>query len=354
MGYKKTINIRRFLIMAETKALAKTLLTNEEVAKNFLIVDEQMDKYEAISKSVEIKDDESLAIAENNIASIKTLITRTKAAHKVVKNPYLQTSRAIDLAAKVRLERLEAYKDRIALPITNWKSVQEAARRADLEKKRIELEEQAQEKTLEADQLARLTRTVYAKLHGGTFFTKDGEEKIASGCETEEECQALSRLVMEKFPAEEAFNYFPDKRNKTVEKAIKDIRKHQVNLMEMKSLTPGIVKEAKRRIKASRLEAGMEAEKIKESLEKKIDLATRKEVKEGEKEVKDAAKNTRKILKMAVVDPEKVTAEFLSVDEAKIRLWMEGKNDLIKEMLKEGKQPLSGIEFSVETTYIAR
>lgn len=337
-----------------TKELAKTLLTNEEVAKNFLIVNEQLDKYEAISKSVEVIDEESLVIAENNIADIKSLITRTKAAHKIVKGPYYQTGKQIDEYAKAILDRLEAFCSRMALPITNWRSVQEAHARAELEAKQRVLAKQAVEQAVEVAKLSRLTRTVYAKLHGGTFFTKEGEEKIASGCKTEEECAMLAQVIKEKFPEEDQFPFFPLKRNQAVEKISKDIRKHTVSIMESKSLTPGIVKEAKRRMREAAKEAGMEALKIEEALGKKISLENRKAVREGEKEIKEAASNTRKLLKLKITNEELVTREFLSVDEAKIRSWMEGKNDQIKKMLEQGKQPLTGVEFYVETTYVTK
>jgi len=337
-----------------TTELVKTIITVEQVASNFKIVNDELDKYEAISKAVVVNDDESLAIAENNMASVKELIKRTNAAHSVLKKPYYETGKMIDQYKKSILDRLDAFANRIALPITNWKSVQVAARKIDLEKQRKEIEAEDLKKSEEVDKLSRLTRMIYAKLYGGTFYTKDGEEKMASGCQAPEHCAALSELINEKFPDEEQFPYFPKKRNEMVIKALKDIRKHQIDLMETVNLNEGIAKAAKARIRAARKEAGMEAEKIQESLDKKINRDKKKILREGEKEVKEAASGTRNILKFKVVNDLQVTREYLSVDESKIRAWMEGQTADIKGQLQEGLQPIAGVEFYVETTYVSK
>ena len=87
---------------------------------------------------------------------------------------------------------------------------------------------------------------------------------------------------------------------------------------------------------------------------RKIASETKKEVREGEKEIKEAAKGTRKILKFRIINEEEVTREYLSVDESKIRTWVEGQTTEIKEGLKRGSQPISGVQFYVETVYASR
>ena len=85
-----------------------------------------------------------------------------------------------------------------------------------------------------------------------------------------------------------------------------------------------------------------------------VEKDIKKEVRQGEKAVQEAAKGTRKILKFRITNEMSVTREFLSVDESKIRSWMEGQNADIKVQLQEGAQPLAGIEFYDETTHAAR
>jgi len=338
--------------MATTKLA--TLITTDQITKEFITIHNQLDKFDAISKSVNIQDDETLAIAENNAAQIKELLTLTDAARKKVGDPYYKTHKAVNEYAKGITDRIKSFKERFGHNITSYRKVQEAAARAHLDSKRKDLEAEEELKTIEAAKIVRLTRTIYAKLYGGTFMTKAGEEKVASGCHTQEDCIELAGILNTSLPDDESYIYFPEKGSKIRLEAGKFIRKHQIDLMELASDIPGKRIAATDRINQNRVNAGMAAVKTQETLTKNIATATRKEVKAGEADIKEAAKGTRKILKFRIDNPEQVLREYLSVDDVKIRAWMEGQNDLIKENLQKNVQPLPGIQFYVEEIYAAR
>ena len=337
----------------KTTAVAKSLISTDKVVENFMIVSNELEKFDAISQNVKIEDDESLAIAENNAAQIKVLLTRTDATRKALGDDYYNTWKTINAYAKTISDRLDAFKQRFSMAITDWRTVQEAAKKEELRKKELELRKVEEEKLTEADRIVRLTRTVYAKLYGGTYQTKNGE-MLAGGCHTPQECDKLANALFVSFPKAAEFKHFPDRRETLYNEASKAIRNHKIDLMELKSLQDGISNAAKARIKKNKLSAGLVVEKTDQQLNYKITSETRKEIKAGEKEIKEVAKGTRKILKFRIVEEEKVTREFLSVDESKIRNWMEGQNADIKTQLQEGAQPLHGVEFYVEVIHTSR
>jgi len=337
----------------ETKPANISLLTIETISDNFQIVSKELDKFDAISKAVDIKDDETLAIAENNAAQIKTMMIRTEATRKALKDPYMKNGKAIDSYAKGVIDKLDAFSKRFSLNISTWRSVQEAHKRAELVAKQKELQIIEEEKTAETDRLLRLTNTINAKLYGGVYHTKAGE-KQSNGCHTNEACERLLSALKTSFPPASEFKHFPEERDKVFELGMKAIRNHSVNLIELQSQIPKIREIITQKIIDNKKAAGLYIEEKKVKMDKKIALATRKEVSEGEKEIKNAAKGTRKILKFNVVNDDIITREYLSVDTAKIREWMEGKNDEIKAELKTGKQPIAGVEFYVEVTHVAK
>lgn len=338
--------------MGTTKAIA--LLSQDKIAESFKIVSEQLDKFEQISMNITITDDETLAVAENNASQVKTMLTRVEAARVELKDPYYQTGLLVDQIAKGIKGRLEAFKQRFSLSITGWKSVQEAAEKSKLDAKKKELETIEADKTAEADKIVRLTRTVYARLYGGSYILGNGEEKISSGAYTGEDCDKLTMALHKSFPTADSFVYFPDRRETLYIEATKAIRTHKMSLIDLASDTPGVKNAAMKRIQENKLNAGLIVTKTNDVLSKKIAQETKKEVRAGEADVKEAAKGTRKILKFRVLNEEVVTREYLSVDSGKIREWMEGQNADIKQQLMQGNQPIPGVQFYVEETYVAR
>ena len=339
--------------MAKKTALAKPLITAEEIAKNFVLVANELEKFDAISKAVDIKDEESLTIAENNAAQIKVLLDRTEAARKALGDPHYQTHKSINQYAKGISDKLDAYKQRVTLAVTNWRTVQEAHKRAELEAKQKELQVIEDEKTAEMNRLTQLTNTILARLYGGKYVTKKGEQ-YSDGCYTQEECDKLAEVLSRSFPGEEQFKHFPKKRNDILSVGLKAIRSQKIDLVDRDSDIPGVRAAANTRIKENIKNAGLIVEKTGSTMARKIASETKKEVREGEKEIKEAAKGTRKILKFRIINEEEVTREYLSVDESKIRTWVEGQTTEIKEGLKRGSQPISGVQFYVETVYASR
>ena len=324
------------------------------MVNEFVLVKAELEKYDTLSKNVHIIDDDSLVIAENNAGQVNDLIKRTEAVRKALGDDYYNTWTQINAYAKTISEQLKTFKERMGMAIANWKTVQEAAKRAELESTHKELEAIEAKKKIEVERIVRLTNTVYAKLYGGTYFTKT-EEKIANGCTNISQCEVLSQNVYNFFPKADAFEFFPDRRDKLYNEINKAIRTHTINLTELQSDIPGKRSAAQKRINQNRLDAGFAVQKTDEVLTKKVEREVKKGIREGEKEVKAAAKGTRKTLKFKIDDESLVPREFLSVDEVKIRNWMEGQHDKIKDCLKnDGDQPVSGVQFYVEITNVAR
>jgi hypothetical protein len=337
----------------ETRLEKSSMITVEKIAKDFKIVSKELSKYEALSLNVNISDEETLNIAENNAAQIKTMMIRAEATRKALKEPYFNTAKAIDAYAKGITDKLDSFSKRFGLAISTWRTVQEAHKRAELEAKERSLKVIEEEKTAEIERLAKLTRTINAKLYGGVFQTKTGE-KMAEGCQTEDDCQKLLETIKTSFPPITEFKYFSDQRDKVFQDGVKAISNHYKNLIELKSDVPGLKRIVQQKIEDNKRAAGLIIEETKEKLIRKVEIASEKEINEGKKEIKEAARGTRKILKFNVVNEDLVTREFLSVDTTKIRDWMEGQNESIKMSIQAGDQPIPGVEFYVEVTHIAK
>lgn len=328
-------------------------IRKEDLVEKFKNVSRQLPKFRNISEKVKVQDDESLAIAENNIAEIKTLMKDLDGARKRLKKPYADVVTMIDGYAKIISDQFESFRKQISLHVVSYREVQEAAARVEMEKRKRETEQIEKEKQEEADRLIRLTEILNAKLYGGPYKTKNGD-KMSDGCYTKEECDLLMDSLDRSFPPSNSFRFYPDRRDEVYARAKKKITAHKIDLIDLESENKEIRMAALKRINEAKIKAGLDVEKTNDELAKTVQRDVRKELKDAQKEVKLAAKGTRKILKFRVVDEEQVTREFLSVDEMKIRDWMENQHSDIKEMLLSGSQPLKGIEFYVETTFVSR
>jgi len=233
----------------------KPLIQTSSLVEKFESISEVLNKFDKISREISIGDDETLAVAENNIAQIKELIKRTEALRKSLKEPHADAVKAIDTYARGIRDALESYSQRISVQVSTWKTVQAAAKRKELEAKEKELAIIEKEKDDEALYLARLTNTIYAKLFSG-YFRTNKDEKWAEGCKTIEDCEQLE-IALKKFPGEERFKHFAKQRTQILNQAIKAITMHKVDLMELESDEPGIQKDAQKRIKVNKERAAI-------------------------------------------------------------------------------------------------
>ena len=139
--------------MAKKTTAIALLLTTEEISEDFNQFSQHIEKFEAISNSVNIVDDESLAICENNAMTLKDYINRIEATREAVGAKYYQTHKAIGQYAKNINDQFKKQHGRITSEITNYRSLQEAHKKAELEAKEAEMKELEKEQIEEKDKL---------------------------------------------------------------------------------------------------------------------------------------------------------------------------------------------------------
>ena len=331
---------------------AKPLLEKTDFLKKFGQIDVQVSKFEDISVKIKVIDKDSLLVAENNASQIQQMLNGIELARSTLKSPYFETGKAIDAYAKTLKEPLERCKVRIGSQITSFKELAAAQERLRIEKEEKARTEKEEKKTFEIEKLARIKQQLYARIYGGIYYSKDGSRNSNSGCQSIADCDRILVFIDERFPSPENFTYLKVELVDTKNIGIGLITEHKANLISLESNDNNTVEKAKQDIadarNAAQIEAIDEVTSLKKGMEKESASAARVDA----RELKEAKKGVREIVKFVVEDPAAVPVDLKVVSESLVNEYIRNNSDRIKQALKDNKQPIPGINFFVDAKFV--
>jgi hypothetical protein len=329
-------------------------ITADVLVQKFADVQKKIPELDKITKELKVTSPETLVIGTNNLVTVNNYIKDVDATRKILKQPSLDESKMIDNYCKTIDDMLKRFKERLTSEVTNYKTIQEAAERQEQQKRLREIEDLEKEKTEESELLIRIDKQLNARLYGGVYYTKLGERKSSAGCIKSSDCADLHKVLNDKIPPVTAFKHFHDRYEEMIRKIAKRISEHEANLMDVEGVADNARKLALERIAQARSEAEVELLDNGESIKRQISKEIRKEEIITEKKVIEAGKGVRSVLKFKIIDESKVTRDFYSIDENKIKTYLNEYREQIKKDLQENVESLPGIRFYMEELYVAR
>lgn len=335
-------------------AIPTGIITSEELVEKFVNVKKHLPELDKTTANLKVISDDTLVVATNNLSQVMGFIKEVDATRSILKKPYLDTGRMIDQYCKGMDDMLQRFKTRLASEITNWKTLKEAEERQKQAKRLKELEVVETDKREESTLLTRIEKQLNARLYGGVYYTKSGERKSSAGCIKSDDCVTLHKILNESIPQVDAFKHFPDRYEEMIRKLAKRISEHQTNLIDVEGVADFARTVALERIAQARAEAEVESLDNEESIGRQINREIRKEEIKTEKAVENAGKGVRQTLKYKVLEEDKVSRDFFSVDHDKIMKYLNENRDKIKGDLQQNAETIPGIRFYVEDTFIAR
>lgn len=329
------------------------LIQTETMMAKFSGLTKNIAIYKEYSNTLAIKEDKDLLIAENKSKEINEIGKAIDNIHKDLKAPYLATCRTLDEYKKTVAEPIDKIKKAINDAIANYKTVQAAMARAELQKKGEQLRKIQEEKTEEINKIERIQKQLVARLYGGIWFNKDGIRSQSSGCLKPEDCDALVQFITDKYPKSSAYIHMSDESHLMKRDILKLIAKHKVNLIGLSSENIQLRQKALEDIANAKIQAGIKSEQAIEKLNVSAEKESKKELSREEKNVKTAEKGVRKILKFVVIDSTKVPLSYMMVDESAIKEYMSENIETIKKRLfsKDDVNDIPGVKFYIEDVY---
>jgi hypothetical protein len=331
---------------------AKPLLAITDFIQKFGKIDTQITKYEGISLQIKVTDNDSLLVAENNASQIQQMLNGIELVRSTLKSPYYETGKAIDAYAKTLKEPLERCKIRIGSQITSFKELAAAQERLRIEKEEKAREEKEKKKTAEIEKLARIKQQLYARIYGGIYYSKSGIRNSSVGCQSTEDCDRMQIFIDERFPSPENFDYLKSELVDTKSIGIGLLTEHKANLIELSSNNSDVVSKAREKIAQAKIDAEIEAVDETETLKKGMEKEAASTARADAKNLKEAKKGVREIIKFAIEDPAAVPVDFKVVSESLVNEYIRDNSDRIKQALKDSKQPIPGINFFVDAKFI--
>jgi hypothetical protein len=311
-------------------------------------------KYDNLTMKLQIADQTSLKVAEAHVQTLTKILNDIESVRKVFKEPYLEAGRKIDRYADTLKSNFSASKTRLVQAVTNYKVLEQARLRAEEEAKKKEAEAKMQEKLAEVDRLARIRRQVLARIFGGEYTIKSGETRTTAGCITEKDCQDLQNFLHQNFPRAATFAYIPEQAEELLHESQKMLTEHWSSIVEANSSDPAVREKALEKISLARVSARMDTVEKNDELEAKAEKEYGKDIKHITKESTEVGKGLRNKLTFEIYDESMVPADMKSVDERKVKDYIRRNTGDLLVQVKEGKQPIPGINVKVEVSFVSR
>lgn len=329
------------------------LMPQSEISKRFSEFAQNLKEVTKLCSDVQVTTDESCEIASSHLSRATSLETDLEKLRKQLKEPYHKTGVAIDEYVKTIVTPLSVAKKLASDKVTKWKQLKQAQLKAAEETRLAEIEKERVENVKRKERLLRIIRMLNARLYGGIYEKPTGEPVKCGGCMTIEEIEVLEKDIATKYPEHDEFGDY-----KTESMKLLDGLKTNVNLMkeQITLLQNGgdDAISAMAKINQMRTDANVDSVVSEEILDSKIEKAESRAVKQVEKQISGATKGVRNYIKWKTVDIKLVPEKYLTVDENEIKRFQLVEAELIKSLIAENKQPIPGIEFYIESTYVAR
>lgn len=320
------------------------ILKQSEIAQQFDQFPARINSFRLDAGLIQIENEDSLLVAKSKLDQGKTLVDNIEKVRKTFKEPYFKITKEIDAYAKMISEPLHKEMEQLKNKTKSYIEIKAAQARAEAIKESKIIDEK---KNLIDDELAfldRVTKQVQARLFGGKFTNAKNEKFSSFGCQQVDDCDNLQDFIANSFPDPKKYNYIGEALEKLKMSTLVNIAKVRLTLIEKNPDKFQIIKNADIE------KAKTEAEVIKNTYTKEI----KKEEKGVESLQAEARKGLVKKLTFVVTDESKVSKQFWSIDEAKIKAYLSEHREEIYKGVEKGEEILPGIEFTIENTYSNR
>lgn len=333
---------------------SEPLLNSEQIAVRFTDFGGKIETYKKYAADLKIDSADTLMVAENTSSEILEVFNSVERVRKIFKDPYFLTGKAIDEYSKKLSDPLDKVRKDINGTIANYKSVQAAfaAEKAKKEQEALKLIEDA--KLEEIDKIARIAQQLNARIYGGYWMNKSDMRQSSAGCINEDQCDELLKMIDEKVPKADTYTYYGEKHADMIKDAKKRLATQKINVHNANVDSKEIRAAAQEKIQTAKVTADVQTLEEKEYGAKQVAREIKKEEKAIISVVKETRKGLKKILKFTIVEPDKVGNEFWTIDEEKIRTYMNEHNEEIKAALQENKESLPGIKFFIDENYTSQ
>lgn len=304
---------------------------------------EKVENLLKLATDTKIENDSQHDIAKQNLKITKDQQKEIEEIRKALGEPFRQAVNKINDTAKKLTNTTALAISTLNTKIVGYSNLMAAQKKAEEEEKIKQIEEEGSTVKNDIDLYLRVRSKLYALLLGGTWTEADGTIKQSSGCRTITDMQTLEKSVKNNFPAPTVFGHLANESNMMIAQYYKRMG-WLVSIYNSKD-SPEVKQE-----KINEVRNEVEKEKIiqEKLLSEELKKSIKSEVKAVKEETKITTKGIRKVLKFNVINEVEVPVLLKEVSNAKVNEWARERRDKILEMLKEGKQPVDGLQFYVE------
>jgi len=355
---KLNYNIQSTIMLPEIKVQQNQVVKfvqKEDLIEKFKYVNSRLQILEKASLEIKVETEEQLTIAENNTKEIVQLRKEVDNTRKLMKAPYADIVKMVDGYCKIIDDSFERMKIRFTSQITDYKTIQQAALKAEKEAKVKEIEKLEAVKQEEADKIKRIEAQLIARIYGGVYVKRDGSQQSLAGCSKSSDCDDLLKWMNEFVPDISLFVHFSVLYEDMVIDVKKKLAAHRANLYNIEiTNAPSLKKLAMQSINEARVTAVQDQQITSQTVDRLIEKDVKKEIRIIDNEISSAGKGVRNVLTFEVVDELLVTRDFLSVDETKVMNYLNANKEQIKQSVATGKDLVPGIRFFIDSNYVAR
>jgi flagellar biosynthesis chaperone FliJ len=300
-------------------------------------------------KKVTIKDDETLKIARTTLSNALTVIDKIEEVTDNLCEPYKNIIKQINGLSDQLLDGLRDVCTKTKSNISLYQTTNINNALSEHEKAMETNQVKVDEVRIKLDFVKRIASQAEARIFGGHYELKDGTEKFLACPVKLSELTDQLTFLKEKMPSGDQIKPFEGIID-NIKKLLMTAGSHLMQYMTDKINCDITLELASidKRISLLRINTSDEIKKSIENAEQYLKKFISGLNKEAENKLKEVAKGTRKTLKYTIDDITVVPAEYLTVDDAKVKVFMKQHD----EDLKEGKQPLMGINFYIHRSVI--
>jgi len=295
----------------------------------------QVDEVGSNCQQIQIVDETTLAVGQQNLSKANNLLTSIEAKRKLIKEPYLEAGKLIDSTAKslvIELEKGIAH-------IKSQVSEHEKKRLAEQKAKQDEIDRQLAEKqALEAAESAR-------KANIRSYIDEKASAVLKncySKCISVDECDNQTRFIAKNYKGEDFFQEFTKEAFDLRDTYLDLIKAKKEQLESAATMSDSELELAKKQEELSLAQANLEAEKRALEAEKERIEAEKKAKEDAEAARLDKialeeqaalnkTKGIRYLWKFEVANLADVPLEWVTLNEDVIDEWKKANKDKLKD-----------------------